>query len=217
APAAFASGVPPAGAPGAEWRFLRKPPYHLRLRALFFLLTMTAAIPVYLVTRRLTASDWIALGAALLVLTSFELGYHARWIAPDGLLVALVAWSAWAQLRLMTAEGPGPRWGRLLFASALTGLCVGTKYPAALVFVPLMLAIVWRPSPGRSTGMLVGQIVAAIVVTKLAFLATTPGALKETATFLRDVRFEAAHYQEGHFGYTVGRGLPHLLALRRHL
>ena len=103
-------------------------------------------------------------------------------------VVLSLLWSA----RLMT-DDPKPLKAALL-AGLFAGLAAATKYNMALAVLPLLAACYTL----RFTFPL-GRVAACCGVGLLAFLlaffAACPGALLETSTFLKDVRFEAVHVQ----------------------
>ena len=97
----------------------------------------------------------------------------------------------WAMLSLLWAVRLGmgdPKPLRAaLWAGVFAGLAAATKYNLALAILPLVAAcLVTRQWKGLASGL---------PVSVLAFFAACPGALLESATFLHDVRFEAAHVQ----------------------
>ncbi len=96
-------------------------------------------------------------------------------------------WSA----RLAT-DAPKPLRAALL-AGLFAGFAAATKYNMALVILPLLLAS-YTSSPSRF-GRVATCCGVGLLSCVLAFFAACPGALLETNTFLKDVRFEAAHVQ----------------------
>lgn len=91
-----------------------------------------------------------------------------------------------------------------LWAGALAGLATSTKYNAGLLALPLALAA-WFSTGPRLRLVVVGG--AAMVA---AFLAGTPYALLDSATFWHDFAFEAQHLLTGQF-VDVGSGWVHHL------
>ncbi len=86
---------------------------------------------------------------------------------------------------------------RLLAAALLGGLAAGTKYNAGLVLAAPLVALFLDGGGGRR----VFWAAAIVGLGAAAFLATTPYALADSSTFLKDLRFEAHHYRGGHFGF----------------
>ena len=83
-PAAAGSAPPPLGLTTA----LQSHGFLLRTRALFFGVSMLAVLGTYAFVLRWRACRFEAMVAAGLVALSWEIGYHARWIAPDVLTAA---------------------------------------------------------------------------------------------------------------------------------
>ncbi|MCH2107343.1 MAG: glycosyltransferase family 39 protein, partial [Planctomycetes bacterium] len=177
----------------------RSPGFLLRMRGVFLSVSALAILGVFLATRR-RGGPWESLFAAGLVATSWELSYHARWVAPDMILAALVALYTAALLK--TFEGKGCP----LCVAALAGLATGTKYTAGLLLLPLLM-LWWRTPPERDLRRLGGSLAAFAG----AFLLSTPGAALQPIRFWRDVAFERFHYGEaGHYGFGVDAGFEHL-------
>jgi len=148
-----------------------------------------------------------ALLAASLLGLSWEVGYHARWAAPDVVMTMSVALCVMALVRALDA----PEKRRWLWLGALAaGLATGTKYNAGLLLLPL-LGVGWAVGRGallRERFAILAKLVATFAAT---FLVTTPGAVLRPLVFLQNVRFEMRHYGElGQYGFTVGAGRDHL-------
>lgn len=97
-----------------------------------------------------------------------------------------------------------------LIAGALAGLATSTKYNAALLCVPILVAGVL--SAGRPV-RLVGIAALAMVG---AFLLGTPYALLDAGAFLRDFRYELGHLATGHYVDVGNAWLHHLTASLRY-
>ena len=182
----------------------------LRARVVLFLASSFGAVWMYLFVRRWRRSELEALVAAALVAFSWELGYHARWLAPDVLTAASAALVLFATRRAMDA--PGRRVGSALaLAGAAAGIGCGAKYPSGLLLVvPLVAAI--SASRRRRVGATRG-VALVLLGFAAAYLATTPGAVLQYGKFATDVRFEMAHYHRGHGGgHTIEPGVTHLVA-----
>ena len=190
-------------------QYLSEPAFHLQLRSVFFVLSILAAWPVYVLARRLSGSAWIGLFAGLTSVTAWELVYHARWIAPDGLAVLFVSAAVCSQYRIL--NGDGRSLAPVIVSAIFAGLCLGAKYPCGMVLLPLVLAIVMSAEPpARMTWPTLRLVATGLAVAAAVFVVTTPGSLLEPLRFLRDLRFEMVHYSQGHSGYTVEAGWDHL-------
>jgi hypothetical protein len=204
--------------------------YLLQVRAIFLGISALSLLWVYLQPLAWGRSWWEGLAAAAILGFSWEVGYHARWIAPDTVLMQFGA------LTLLCAtlalQRPGHKgW---LYASALAaGLACGAKYPGGLLIVPLLIAGYQVSTKdkarkiadqARSGGIL--PVSAARFLTKsprvmkafiplvllfvAAYLATTPGTLLEPVRFIKSVGFELRHYSAGFSEQRITPGLPHL-------
>ena len=206
--------------------YLSSHDYNLFLRDVFFLLSMATGLVVYLLVTKLAQSAWTGLLALLLLTTSWEIFYHARWLAPDGILMLFVAWAMLSQYQVLQARHARQRLFRVVFAAVMAGVCIGVKYPGGIVLVPLMLAIVFSQRGQVESGgaqdcesqPVTAQLIKlSLVVTAATFFVTTPGALLEPDNFVRDVLSEVAHYREGHGSYTVAPGFEHASKLMIYL
>ena len=98
----------------------------------------------------------------------------------------------WAMLSLLWAvrlatEDPKPL-RAALWAGVFAGLAAATKYNLALAILPVVVACVLTRQPKA--------LALGLPAFVLAFLVACPGAVLESAIFLRDVRFEAVHVQD---------------------
>jgi len=184
-------------------RATQEPGFLLRMRTVFLFVSALVILGVFCAARR-RSGPWESLFAAGLVATSWELAYHARWVAPDAILAALVALFIAALLRAHEEKTS------LVWVGVLAGFATGTKYTAGLLLLPLLL-LWWRSAPERQPRRLVSALAAFVG----AFLVTTPGALLQPVRFWRDVAFERFHYSTGHYGFGVDTGLEHLSLMLR--
>ena len=157
---------------------------------------------VYEIGRRLWGRRTGLLAGLILAIGPLH-AQHSHFLTVD---VPAAFWGTlsllWA-VRLATGE-PKP-WRATLWAGVFAGLAAATKYNLALAVLPLCAAIgMARASPLLSQN---GSIPANRLVSKhlaiglaafvLAFLLACPGAILENAAFLRDLRAEAVHVQNG--------------------
>lgn len=126
--------------------------------------------------------------APTLILTS-------RAVFCDSLMAAFAVWA----VERMSAWPAGGRTRDLAPAALLVGLAAGSKYPAALLVLPLLVRLV---SERGAAGVRAWIALAALAFG--SFLATTPFALLAWPEFLRDLSFEGAHAAGGHLG-SVGQ------------
>jgi 4-amino-4-deoxy-L-arabinose transferase-like glycosyltransferase len=100
--------------------------YLLRVRTVFLLITSLSVLWVYLIVLHWRGSWVEALLASAFLALSWEVAYHLRWIAADGILMQFGALTF-----LFTLRASLKRHGRLWLqlAAAAAGLACGTKYP----------------------------------------------------------------------------------------
>jgi len=176
----------------------KDPDFLLRTRGVFLCVSSLMLLGVFLASRA-KGGPWEALFAAGLLATSFELSYHARWIAPDCILAAFVALFLATLIRLPSGRC------NLVCLGLIAGLATGTKYTGGLLLLPIFITW-WRQVPERQPR----QLARALGAFACTFLITTPGALLQPVRFWRDVAHESSHYSLHHHGFTVEGGLDHL-------
>jgi hypothetical protein len=145
----------------------------------------------------LVAAAMVAL-APLLIETS-------RFIFIETLMAALALWSL---ERMLAWREHGGAW-RLAGAVLLAGLAVGAKYQALALVVPLAWVLFERRGV-RGLALWPALVVAMLAV----FLATTPYALLDAPTFLRDLGYLRRLTATGYLGNS---GAPGAGYLWRHL
>jgi 4-amino-4-deoxy-L-arabinose transferase-like glycosyltransferase len=199
-----------ARGPGARERVLARIDTHaflLRLRAVFLGVCALTVLWVYLLVLEWRKSVLEALLAALLLATSWEVAYHSRWIATDGILMQF---GALTMLLVMRSHRPlaGEHW--LWLAAVAAGLGAGTKYPGALLLLPVTAAgwLRWR---ARLPLPVVLARLAGLCATGLAaFVITNPVVVLAPSSMLDGIASEIRHYRGGHYGHTVHPGIGHL-------
>jgi dolichyl-phosphate-mannose-protein mannosyltransferase len=161
---------------------------------------------------------WVALEALTLVMTvriGERLGRGAGVVAAA--LVALsptligtsramytdtfmTGFSVWALERMLAFRGDGRR-SQLIAAAVLTGLATGSKYPAALLVVPLVWVVFERRGWRGFMPLALACAVAAGV-----FLVTSPFVALDFVHFRKAIRFLGFHISAGHLGNADRRG-----------
>ena len=177
----------------------------LRARGTFLILASFVVLWTFFLVRAWGGGFWEAAFGASLIAGAWEVGYHARWIAPDALLMQFGALTLW--LASLAVQPGASRWYKYL-AGAAAGLCVGTKYSGVVLLLPVSAAV-WHQARGKRALSGIGPLVTCIGV----FLVTTPGAVLEFRKVLAGVAYEAYHYSTGHPGYTVESTVEHLSRL----
>ena len=185
----------------------KSPDYLLVLRSIRIVVASLAPLWTYLAVLAWRRSRREALLAACFLGLSWEIAYHARWVAPDAVVMQFGALTLLFSI-LAVVRPEQARWRRL--AAVAAALATGTKYPAGLLILPVLVASVYT-RPGERT-LPSGLRVTYEVVLLFAgtFLLTTPGALLQPREFLRDLGILRTWYGQGHHGYTVDGGIPHL-------
>ncbi len=184
-----------------------KPQYLLGLRSIRVLLTTLAPLWVYLSVWLWRRSRLEALLAAGILGLSWEIAYHARWGAPDAVMMQFGALTL--LLTVTAARRPEQaRWRHL--AAVAAALATGTKYPAGLLLIPVLLVSMFASTEKRSVRGTAVVVVNVVLIYAAAFLITTPGAVLQPWAFLRALLVEGGWYSQGHWGYTIPAGALHL-------
>lgn len=186
--------------------FLESDTFRFRRRVVFLVLAGLAIVWVYMAALSYCGSALLALVAASFLGLSWEFGYHARWPLPDAVTTQFAALTLLGLLLATSRRSTG--W--LMFAAMGAGLATGTKYPAGMLLVPVLVAawILARERSGLAArARLFG---ASLTVFAATYLVTTPGTLLEPTRFWQDVSLMVNWYGElGHGAYTVDPGLTH--------
>ena len=184
-----------------------------RARMLFLGITSLSLLWTYLLVFIWTKQWLQALLSSAVLASSWEFAYHARWIAPDAILMQF---GILVLLFVFLALGSSGRrkfmW--LIAAAAAAGMACGTKYFGGIFLVPVFMGgyKILRDSEAKWRGY-IGLFFVLVVVFTSTFLLITPGALFDTARMIQDVRYEIGHYRTGDMGYTVRAGWEHLSLL----
>jgi 4-amino-4-deoxy-L-arabinose transferase-like glycosyltransferase len=180
--------------------------YRLRLRAIYLVMTSLAVLWVYLLVLHWRRSWVEALLASSFLALSWEVAYHLRWIATDGMLMQFGALTL-LFMGLSWSKPDGRPW--LTFAAVTGGLACGTKYPGAALLVPVLVGgyLTWD---GKSPyHVLIRLLVKLTVIFTGVYLITTPGTVLQPIKFLEDMLSVRNLYLSGHLGHTVSPGLEH--------
>jgi 4-amino-4-deoxy-L-arabinose transferase-like glycosyltransferase len=189
-------------------RTLDSPAYLLRLRAVYLLITSLSLVWVYLLVLQRRDSWLEALFAASLVACSWEVAYHLRWVATDGILMQFAALTVLLAVHALKSR----RDSWLMAAAAVAGLGCGTKYPGGLLVLPVVLAGFFG-AEDCTPRVKVVRFIKVATVFALVYLAVTPGTILQPVKFAHGVLYEITHYATGHGGHAIGRGLEHMQRL----
>jgi 4-amino-4-deoxy-L-arabinose transferase-like glycosyltransferase len=187
----------------------------LQVRQIFLFVSSLSIIWVYIAEIIWKRSVVEALLVAALLGFSWEIAYHARWIAPDAILMQFGALTLLLVICSIRCKS-NIRWFFLVTASIVAGFGMGTKYPGGLLLLPVLIALLIND--GRRDNLLSTGLKAAglVFIFLISYLFTTPGTVLDPINFIDDFVFEINHYQAGHYGQTVNRGLIHLWLMFRY-
>jgi hypothetical protein len=188
----------------------------LRMRAVFLVLTSLTGVWVFIAVRAFKRSGWEAVFASAVILTSWEIAYHARWVAPDTIQMHFTAlWLMFFALALNSGT-PASLWLRLSAVAA--GLASGTKYQGGVLLVPTIIYSLLRfsttPGAFRKAAK---EIMYNATAFAAAFVMSTPGFVLDPLLFWQSLRHVSQVYATGHFGFTVGAVGQHGLLLFMYL
>jgi 4-amino-4-deoxy-L-arabinose transferase-like glycosyltransferase len=190
---------------------LRK--FTLRARMVFLVITTLTIVWTYLLVLIWAKHSPQALLSSAILASSWEFAYHARWIAPDAILMQFGMLAI--LLVFLALNSTGRRkfiW--LMAAVVAAGLACATKYFGGIFLVPVFIGgyRVLRDT-GAKWGSYIALFFVLAAIFSLTFLLITPGTLMDTARMIVDVRYEIGHYQTGDTGYTVNAGWQHFSLL----
>jgi len=175
----------------------------LHTRWLFAFVSMLSVFWTYVAVLLWKRTQTEAVIASSFVGLSFEVAYHIRWIAPDGVMMQ---WVLLSMLFVLLAQYYQRGFLTLLMiASIPAGIACGTKYSGALVLAPIIIGTYYC-SRKNSTNKSFGRHAALILIIFGApYIVTTPGTLLDPIRFITSVLWETSHYSGGHHGaHNVG-------------
>ena len=165
-------------------------------RSLFLLLTVSGAAFLYAAGRRLIGPI-AGVSAVVVYLFSWQLTYHARWIAPDALLASIGALFIWTLVRRATTpQAPLARLAPYLAA----GLAASTKYQGAFLVLGA-IAIDFLLPNGKTIKDSLVQTLKGLSGFLITFIVITPGVIIQPLKVYAAIRDRAEHYADGHGFY----------------
>lgn len=173
-------------------------------RELATLLCMLGVLAVYGVGRRLWGAMEGVAAAAVLSFAFLTVAY-SRYAVTDVGVLAPAAIALYATIR---AHEDG-RTRHFLLAGVAIGIAVGFKYTAGLLLAPLLLAAALRARADRAT---IAAAAAALVLSAIAFLVTTPYFLPHLGEAVTQLRAQSYEADVPKLGQPAGNG--HLFYLR---
>jgi len=133
-----------------------------------------------------------ALLSGFVMMFSFQIQYHSRWIASDMLLTSLTC--VWIYVCLSPKKSQRHLWQYL--PAILAGIGTSIKYQGAVLLLPT-LVYVMSSKESKKYLLAVKNILSFLV----AFLIITPGALIQSSVFVKNVLVENKHYRTSHGEY----------------
>ncbi len=150
--------------------------------------------------------------AGLVAAAAFALSPLAIPVAHDVFTdPIMLAFSLLALDRMLTLSNASMR-REVMLAALFMGLAIGSKYTAAVLLLPFVLACIGALGVRRGLVAAVSGAAGALLV----FATTTPYALLDRAAFLRDVRFDRVLASEGLLGATGASSGWHSLGSLAH-
>ena len=179
--------------------------YLLRVRSVFIVVSSFAILWTYGAALALRYRPWEAFVAACGVGLSWEFAYHARFAVADCVMLQFTALTIF-MLALFHRTGK-PTW---LYASSLAaGLAMGTKYPAVILLVWVMVTSVLS-LPRNAYLTQIRRLVSIGAIASVVYLVTTPGTLLEPFLFVHDTKMISSYYANSHHaGHTVSSAWDH--------
>jgi hypothetical protein len=169
------------------------PSFLVRCRKVFAVVASASIVFLFFAGNRLSRTGWGGVLAASVLALSWEVNTHARHIAIDSTLVALVCLLLLFMIRhSQQATQESRRW---LYACALVvGLATGTKFTAIVLLCPVLLLSASRLGD-RNAWRITREAVTLTWVTLATTLAMNPGLLFDTAQVAADWGWAAHDYQ----------------------
>ena len=156
-----------------------------------------------------------ALMTALVLLSSFELSYHSRWIAPDTLLLLFGMTTFCCLARAVNAQKGSQKWYSL--AAIAAGCACGSKYPGGLFILPLVSVVLFDSKLSELVAPRVRFALNLSLIFSITVLALTPGLIFDFTRAVTDIQYEMNHYATGHGPYSVEPGTFHFAKIGQYL
>lgn len=185
----------------------------VRARVVFLGIASLSMLWTYLLVFLWTRQWPQALLSSAILASSWEFAYHARWIAPDAVLMQFGILTLLLVFIALRSFGRR-KFTWLIVAAVAAGMACGTKYFGGIFLVPVFIGgYKLLTDMDAKRGSYIALFLALITAFSLTFLLITPGVLFDTARMITDVRYEIGHYRTGDTGYTVSAGWQHLSLL----
>lgn len=129
---------------------------------------------------------------------------HSHYLTTDVPATFGIAGTLYYSVRILD----NPKWRWVLLGGLFAGVGAGFKYTGAVACIPLGLATLLSCS-SWSIGL--RRFGVAALASAAVFVATTPYAVLDFATFREGLLFDLGHYSSGHVGHTVENALVSML------
>jgi hypothetical protein len=195
---------------------IAKETHLLAVRSVYLHICLTAIVAAFLFASAVTRSRWVGVGAAALLATCWEYGYHARWYAVDSIMTAFSLWVCASLACALTARTDVTRLLWTLAATVFAALALGSKITGATMIVVVCIVVPFLPpfagyaSGTRRAAMAIALLAVVGFVFATTFVTTTPGVLADPLRYIADIA--AARVP-----YTVPHGGVHGVVHRSHM
>ncbi len=169
--------------------------YLPQTRIVFFCLSALTVLWTYLAVRVLQRGRALgAVAAAAFAALSWELHYHARFVAVDALIAQLTALQLFLLATCWRAQSSRRFYAAYLTASGVAALAFACKATGLALLVPVLLVPLLRTSGPHPWRAAMGQAALAGLVFVMAVLAVQPGTLFDLFRYATTLRREAWEY-----------------------
>ncbi|MGK7911707.1 MAG: ArnT family glycosyltransferase [Synechococcus sp.] len=162
-------------------------------RMLTVLISTASIIAIFFVGKQISGRNAVGLLAAIMMTASPINVENSRYITSNAFLTFFVVAVTWTAVRIFQTG----KTKYYIFAGIATGLAISSKYPGILVGIIPLVAHFLQSKGNRITD---NRLRLAAIFVVVAFFSTTPFALLDPVTFLKDTLGEFFHYSSGHPG-----------------
>jgi hypothetical protein len=202
--AALYAPIAPSQEAASIEAFVQSKTFLLRLRTIFLAITALSGLWLYAAVRASGRSGWEGALAVAVLLASWEVAYHARWVAPDMLVMQFTA--LYLVLLVIALRSPSRSLLWLRFCAIAAALACGSKYPSGVLLLPTLFCAAWMMKKQNGTQNVTAyakELILLVFIFVVVFLLSTPGAVLQPVTFLKSLRLASHLYATGHGGHTV--------------
>jgi len=181
-------------------------PFLLRARTIFLITSSLGVISIYLLVL-VWRKNWLeAFLASLILALSWEVAYHIRWVAPDGVLMQFGALTLMFVV-IARLKPENKTW--LWLSAASAGLAFGTKWPSGLLLIPVLIVGYQNTRFSHTFKEQILLVFKTLIIFSVVYLFTTPATVLDPVKFFNTLELLQNIYSQGHIGYTVSAGPVH--------